>query len=193
VVRAANPKVEFWNGKVLYPAIVVLLVLSGFFALAILPRLLDRGHPLVGKPAPEFSLSVLPGTVVPKTDGTATPPIDLAHLKGQVVVLDFWAPWCGPCRVEMPELDKVSRKLASDGVTFVGVMVDGDQGEARDFVKTQNIAYAQGRDDEQRAQQAYGVETLPSIVVIDRQGIVRAYHPGTWDAEEVEAAVRAAM
>ncbi|GAC1376751.1 MAG: hypothetical protein NVSMB47_22090 [Polyangiales bacterium] len=190
--RGGN-KVEFWSGKILYPVIVVLLVLTGFFAMAILPRMLDRGHPMVGKAAPTFALPVLPGTVVPKTDGTVTPPIDLAALKGKVVVLDFWAPWCAPCRAEMPELDKVATKLSAEGVAFVGVMVDGDPDDARDFVRGQHIGYPQARDEAGTAASAYKVQTLPSLVVVDRNGVVRAYHVGTWDGDDVEAAVRAAM
>ena len=190
MITAKNPKVEFWSGKVLYPAIVVLLVLSGFFALAILPRLLDGSHPMVGKNAPEFVLPMLPGAV---PQGAPTAPIALSSLRGRVVVLDFWAPWCKPCRQEMPELDKLARKLGAEPVTFLGVMVDGDPLDARDFVRSMNIGYAQIEDETGRASQDYRVKTLPSIVIVDKVGVVRVYHSGTWDGEEVEAAIRSAM
>jgi cytochrome c biogenesis protein CcmG/thiol:disulfide interchange protein DsbE len=185
-----QPRVEFWSGKILYPVIVVLLVLSGFFALAILPRLVDTSHPLVGQAAPEFVLPVLPGTVQP---GASTAPVALSSLRGRVVVLDFWAPWCKPCRQEMPELDKLSKKLGAEPVTFLGVMVDGDPLDARELIKALSIGYAQIDDETGKASKDYRVQTLPSIVIIDKLGTVRAYHVGTWDGDEVEAAVRAAL
>ena len=191
MVAAKNPKVEFWSGKILYPAIVVLLVLSGFFALAILPRLLERSHPMVGKPAPEVNLPVIPGTPSDPATSTRTA-LALSSLRGKVVVLDFWAPWCSPCREEMPELDRLSRKLSAEGVTFVGVMVDGDPIQARDFVQQAGIGYAQ-LDDDGKAARDYGVRSLPSIIVIDRQGTVRSYRSGYAPGEEVEDAIRRAM
>jgi thiol-disulfide isomerase/thioredoxin len=186
MVTTKNPKVEFWSGKVLYPAIVVLLVLSGFFAMAILPRLVDGSHPMVGRPAPEFALPLL---AVPSK------PFDgkLSSLRGKVVVLDFWAPWCKPCRAEMPELDALARKLATEDVAIVGVMVDGDSMDARMFLKDANIGYVQLEDDKGQASHDYAVRSLPSIVVIDKQGTVRSYHSGVWTGEEVEDAIRRAM
>ncbi len=180
--------VEFWSGKVLYPAIVVLFVLSGFFGMAILPRILEQTHAMVGKPAPALSLPVLAGT----GDG-AKGPIDLASLRGRVVVLDFWAPWCGPCRHEMPVLDKLARKLAQQGVMVVGVLVDEDRLGAREFLKQAGIAYPQLEDENGRAARAFAVKTLPSLVVIDRNGTVRSYRTGFASEEDVEEAIRRAM
>jgi thiol-disulfide isomerase/thioredoxin len=173
-----------------YPVAVVLLVLAGFVALAILPRILEGSHPLVGRPVPTMTLPLLSGVAPPA--GSPNQPVDLASLRGKVVVLDFWAPWCGPCRAEMPELDKLSRKLEGEGVTFVGVMVDGDPIHAREVLKNGKIGYLQLEDDGHGAS-AFNVKTLPSIVIVDRQGTIRAYHSGMWGADEVEAAIRRAM
>jgi len=184
-----NPKVEFWSGKVLYPAIVVLFVLSGFFGMAILPRILEQNHEMVGKPAPTLALPVLSGT----GDGSQKGPIDLSSFRGRVVVLDFWAPWCGPCRHEMPVLDKLARKLAKDGVMVVGVLVDEDRLGAREFLKQAGIGYPQLEDENGRAAKAFAIKSLPSVVVIDRNGTVRSYRTGYAPEEDVEEAIRRAM
>ncbi len=173
-----------------HQAIVILLIVAAFFAFAVLPKLLSAHHPMEGKAAPNWTLPVLPGTKPPSS--TITPPIDLASLRGKVVVLDFWAPWCGPCREEMPTLNVLAHKLANESVVVIGVMVDGDRLDAVDFLKQSKIDYPQVEDDGQ-ASNAYGVKTLPSIVILDKTGTVRTFHSGTWGLDELEKAVRAAM
>jgi thiol-disulfide isomerase/thioredoxin len=173
-----------------HQAIVILLIVAAVFAFAVLPRLLERHHPMEGKAAPTWTLPVLPGTKPPSS--TVTPPVDLASLRGKVVVLDFWAPWCGPCREEMPTLNNLARKLAGESVVVIGVMVDGDRLDAVDFLKSAHIDYPQVEDDGQ-ASHAYGVKTLPSIVILDKSGTVRTFHSGTWGEADVEKAIRAAM
>jgi thiol-disulfide isomerase/thioredoxin len=165
------------------PIMVVLAVALGFFAMAILPRLLERSHAMVGKPAPTLALPALHG-------GKAG--LDLASLRGKVVVLDFWAPWCQPCKHEMPVLDKLAKKLGPD-VVVVGVLVDPDLDGARAVISRLQIGYDQVEDDKRAAARAYSVSVLPTLVVIDKQGTVRSYRTGFSPEEDVEDAIKRAM
>ena len=106
---------EFYSGKILYPAIAVLLALSSLFGLAVLPRLaLGSTRGMKGKPAPAFTLPVV-------ANGTAGQKLDLAELKGHPVILDFWASWCGPCAIEAPVLDRLARRYEKKGLVVLGV------------------------------------------------------------------------
>src|SRR5262245_1461480 len=105
---------------------VLLAIGIGFFAMAILPRLLERPHKMVGKPVPAIVLPPLAGAA--PSGATA---VNLASLKGKVVLLDFWAPWCGPCREEMPVLDSLAQKHAAEGLVVIGVLVDPNRTSAR--------------------------------------------------------------
>src|SRR5688572_27422698 len=101
---------------------VIFAIIIGFFAMAILPRMLEQSHAMVGKPVPALTLPALTSASGEK--------VDLASLKGKVVVLDFWAPWCGPCKHEMPVLNKLAQKHAAN-VVVIGVLVDPDLDGAR--------------------------------------------------------------
>ena len=170
-------------------AIVILAVLLGLFAMAILPRILVQSHPMVGKLVPALALPRLDGA--PTLDGAAQ--VDLASLKGKVVVLDFWAPWCGPCKHEMPVLDKLAKRLGPD-VVVVGVLVDLDRDGARDVVKALQLGYPQLDDAAKgEAARAFDVHTLPTLVVVDKNGTVRSYRTGFSPEEDVENAIRRAM
>jgi len=170
------------------PIMVVLAVVLGFFAMAILPRLLEQSHAMVGKSAPALSLPPIAGT--PQLLGKL--PVDLASLKGKVVVLDFWAPWCTPCKHEMPVLDKLAKKLGPD-VVVLGVLVDPDLDGARAVISRLQIGYPQVEDDKRAAARAFAVNALPTLVVIDKQGTVRSYRTGFSPEEDVEAAIKRAM
>lgn len=170
---------------------VVLAIALGFFAMAILPRLLEQNHAMVGKQVPALKLPGLhqpmPGAV-----GQSTPGVDLGALRGKVVVLDFWAPWCGPCKHEMPVLDKLAKKHASD-VVVIGVLVDPDLDGARDVLRALKIEYPQVEDDRRAAASAFTVHALPTLVVIDRNGTVRSYRTGYSPEEDMEAAIERAL
>jgi thiol-disulfide isomerase/thioredoxin len=116
--------------------------------------------------------------------------LNLSDLKGSVVVLDFWAPWCGPCRQELPELDGLSRRLDGQKVKIVGVMVDADVSGAIRFVRGKQIGFTQLEDEGGVASRAFDIRSLPSVVIVDRNGVIRTFRTGFVAAEEIEANVR---
>jgi thiol-disulfide isomerase/thioredoxin len=173
-----------------YAAIVMLLVASAFLAFYVLPSLTDSTHPMVGKTMPHARLEVLSGTPAP---ASSTSTIVTDSLKGRVIVLDFWAPWCNPCRASMPAINRVAKKLASENVMIIGVLADLDYHGAREFLKEQKIEYPQVTDDDNHFSQALFVKSLPTLVVFDSAGIIRGYHVGTMSEDELEKLVRKAM
>ena len=114
--------------------------------------------------APPFELKELNG-------GT----LRLADLHGKVIVLDFWATWCGPCIAEIPDYAEFFGKNQPRGVEVVGVVFDsGDARDISDFVREHKIPYRQLLGDE-RTQEAYdGTQGFPTTYVIDRQGMIRS-------------------
>ena len=115
------------------------------------------------RPAPAFELPDINGGKV-----------SLASLKGKVVVLDFWATWCGPCIREIPEYAEFWRKNQLRGIEVVGVVVDsGEPQEIQDFIREYRIPYRQVLGDD-KIQSEYGVnQGYPTTFVIDRQGLIR--------------------
>jgi peroxiredoxin len=125
-------------------------------------------HPLLGKPAPNFELDQLDG-----------PKLTLAKHKGQaVVLLDFWATWCGPCRKSLPVLADVAAKFKDQGLVFYAINQREKAETIRDFLANQSFKLPVALDSEGKVGGDYGVEGIPQTVLIARDGRVQAVHVG---------------
>lgn len=108
-------------------------------------------------------------------DGT---PVSLNDLRGQVVLLDFWASWCGPCRESFPWMNSVQQRYGDDGLVIVGVNLDQDPAAARSFLQDVPAEFTILLDSQAQWPEAYGLFGMPSSYLIDRQGRIRAAHIG---------------
>ena len=177
---------EFYTGKLLYPAIAVLIGLSALFGVAIRPRLALQGGGMVGKPAPPLSLSVA-------ANGAPGARVNLADLKGHPILLDFWASWCGPCAMEAPIVDRVARRYEKKGLTVLGVNVSDSAEVIRAYAAQKGLSYPMLVDPGSAASNSYGVRQLPSLIVIDKAGNVLAFLTGLVDEAQLNDIVDAAM
>ena len=116
----------------------------------------------VGAPAPEIALPMLSGE-------SRT----LADLRGQVVILNFWATWCGPCRAEMPALAEIQTQYASRGVIVIGVNQREDAGTIRRYLDSIGVDFPVALDPTGESNRQYRVLGLPTTYLIDRQGLIR--------------------
>jgi thiol-disulfide isomerase/thioredoxin len=138
-----------------------------------------------GQEAPDFTL--------PRLDAPGD--VALASLRGQVVVLDFWASWCGPCIAMMPVLDQVHAKWAARGVAFIGVNSDGggtSVDELREFLAKNHMPYPIALDGG-RVGGLYKVDSLPTLIVVGRDGRIRATYIGYTTQATLDKALTAAV
>jgi thiol-disulfide isomerase/thioredoxin len=126
-------------------------------------------------PAPQFTLESRVGSK-----------ISLAQYKGQVVMLNFWASWCGPCRQEMPLLENIYKKYNKMGFTLIGVNVEPDSKAAEGFLKATPVSFPVIYDKDSTVSKAYDVSGMPSTVLIDRKGNIRVLHRGYKPGDENE-------
>jgi peroxiredoxin len=113
-------------------------------------------------------------------------PVSLADLKGQVVLINFWASWCGPCRQEMPILEQLYRKYKPAGFTLLGVNVEPKSGDAITFLKATPVSFPILFDTQSKVSTLYEVSGMPSTVIVDRKGNVRYVHHGYKPGDESE-------
>jgi len=130
--------------------------------------------PRIGTAAPDFT--------VKDSDRTVT----LSQLKGQIVVLNFWATWCPPCIEEMPSLVRMQQRMQPKGVTVVAVSVDVDESNYRRFLRDHGVNLLTVRDPDQKSNSLYGTSKFPETYIIDRGGVVRRKFIGAVDWTEPE-------
>ena len=125
-----------------------------------------RGRTVVGERA-DFTLRSMKG-----------PNLRLHEQRGQVVMVNFWATWCGPCRQEMPQLDRLYQKYRSAGFVLLGVNVDDDTHKAADVAAKLGVTFPVLLDTDKAVSRLYDLSTMPSTVLIDRDGKIRYVHRG---------------
>ncbi len=131
------------------------------------PEEREESSSLLGRTAPEFAL--------PNLDGST---LALADLRGETVVLNFFATWCGPCRMEMPDLSRFSTSARARGIRVVGIDVQEPPTVVREFVASMALAFPVLLDEDGAASEAYGVEAFPTTLLIDPSGAVVAVQVG---------------
>jgi peroxiredoxin len=132
------------------------------------------------KTAPDFALKDANGKTV-----------HLSDYKGKVVLLDFWATWCGPCRMEIPWLKEFQTKFKDRGFEVLGISMDDDGWAAvKPFVRELGINYRIVIGDDTTAQQYGGVDALPTTFVIDREGKIFKIHVGLTSKHEIEDGIK---
>ncbi len=130
-------------------------------------------------PAPDFSLGLLNGG-----------DLKLSDLRGQVVLINFWASWCPPCRVEAPDLQALYADYREAGFTIIGVnMLESSPQKARAFIDEFGITYPNGEDREQRVTKLYRVQGPPESFLIDQRGRVRRFYYGSVNYDGLSAAI----
>lgn len=133
-------------------------------------------------PAPDFTLRSAEG-------GN----LRLAELRGRVVLVNFWATWCGPCKIEMPHLNRLYEKYKSAGFVLLGVNIDEDPKQALALATRLGLRFPVLFDSDKAVSRRYALDSMPGTVLIDRDGKVRHVHKGYREGVEAtyEAQVRA--
>jgi len=143
--------------------VLLLTILAGHPAAAVTPE----------NPAPDFTLKSLDGAN-----------LRLEEYRGQVVLINFWASWCGPCRQEMPVLDRLHQRYEGAGFAVLGINVEGDAAPARELLSKMPVTFPVLIDEGQQVSELYDLQAMPSTVVVDRDGVVRYVHRGYRPGDE---------
>ena len=117
--------------------------------------------------APDFTLHVMNGAN-----------LRLQEQRGRVVMVNFWATWCGPCRQEMPQLNRLYEKYHAAGFVLLGINVDDDTSKAAEVAGKLGVTFPVLLDTDKTVSKLYELSTMPSTVIIDRDGKVRYVHRG---------------
>lgn len=160
-------------------------LISGALVLAAnAPSSAFTAESLLGARAPDFAQRDINGNYVSVTS-----------LRGKVIVLNFWATWCPPCKKEIPGLERMYREYRSQGLEVVGVSTDSSERGIRDFLKESPLSYRILRDTDGKISRLYGVYSLPTTFIIDRSGIVIKHFIGeqNWDSPKMRTSIESLL
>ncbi len=141
--------------------VIVALLLSVFAATSLASSKLE------GQTAPDFALKSSTGENM-----------RLSEYRGDVVMINFWATWCGPCRQEMPLLDELYQRYSRVGFNLLGVNIDDDSRRAMQMIEELGVDFPVLFDATKRVSEMYDVDAMPVTVIVDREGTVRYVHQG---------------
>lgn len=172
ILNSSLPKKD-WRallGRIL--AFTFVLGLLAFFAFGLAKA--NKG-PRESGPAPDFSLTGFDGQKV-----------TLSELRGKVVIINFWASWCIPCRQEAAYLEQTWRKYKDKGVVFIGVDYVDTEKEARAYIKEFDITYINGPDLKTRISDAFNIKGVPETYFVSKDGILRGVHIGPLESPQLD-------
>ena len=141
------------------------LVIGLIFSVLAATSLASSG--LAGRPAPDFALKSSSGEN-----------LRLSEYRGDVVMINFWATWCGPCRQEMPLLDELYSRYQRVGFNLLGVNIDDDSSRAMAMINELGVSFPVLFDARKEVSKMYNVDAMPVTVIVDREGNVRHVHQG---------------
>jgi cytochrome c biogenesis protein CcmG, thiol:disulfide interchange protein DsbE len=164
--RITRRRARLLAGVATAVAVIVALLMTG---LGRDPSVI--ASPLVGRAAPNF--------ILPRLDG---PPVTLARLRGQVVVINFWASWCTECQTEQAALDQTWQQFQDSGVVVIGVNFEDSTGGARGYVRAQDVTYPVVEDNGSQTALAYGLRGVPETFVVNQSGRIVSHVIGPVNA-----------
>ncbi len=138
-------------------------------------------EPDTGYPSPDFRLASL--------DGGEIGPVDY---NGDVVIVELWATWCGPCRLQARFLEELHQELDSKGVHFLAVSIGEDEATVREYVERRPFPYPVLLDPEDTLGQRYQILGLPTVMIIDRRGAISFLNTGVSDTARLRQALKSA-
>ena len=134
-------------------------------------------NPWRGKPAPDFQLNTLDGQSV-----------SLSDLKGKPVLLNFWATWCGPCRIEMPFLQQIYDEWRGRGLVLLAINIGENPSQIAEFMQSQGLSFPVLLDSDGEIAQKYNIQYIPSTFFIDKDGIIQDMKVGAFQSKaEIES------
>lgn len=163
--------------------VLLLVILAG---VGCAPFDLLGSHPeeMLGQAAPELTLSSLDGGSV-----------SLEDFSGQVVLVNLWATWCSPCRIELPHIQDLHERYGHDGLTVLAINAGESEDQIRSYLSQEGLTFRVLLDPESRSLRAFSTSGIPTVVLIDGEGIVRyaqvGYGPGS--DQELEREVQALL
>lgn len=159
--------------------VAVLLSIGGIFAFGLSNQ--QKAQPRSG-PAPDFTLTLLEGSEV-----------KLSELRGQVVVVNFWASWCAPCRQEAAELEAVYQQYKGKGVEFLGIAYTDTERNAKAYLEEFGVTYKNGLDYKTAISEQYRITGVPETFIVDKKGEIAEFIMVPLSREQLTSKIERAL